>query len=840
MKRFRLLLLILGGLVAVAGPDARAQEVPPPPAEQHPDEGKTIVRIVFKGAADPEPLRLLLKTRAGRPLRLAEIRDDEQKLWKIRKVLVREVTAQDTEDGGVIITFDVIEPHTYDRLLFRGLDHFTEDQARSTVGVARGRRISDIEAPELASDLEQRYRRDGYHHARVRLEADEQANTMTMVVDEGPEVTVRRVRFRGNRAFPGDAPLDLYQNLVGSGDLESQPAGWFLGGKPYSEEAVEADLDKLRIFYRRMGYRDARVELAERTFSQDQAEVDLTFRVIEGRRYRIRAVRVKHHLPGGELNPSPLYSEQQILDELIVKAGEFYNRDRVNRDKRAVVRFYGERGHPMSGAYGRETLDDALEWVDYDWLQPVETFDTDAAEITLTFEIIEGTPKTLRDVRVEANTQTQDRIVRRKVLVFPGETLDVTKIDRSLQVLDSLRYFQDPASLQGVRFELAKTGDPDQVDLVIQVQEGDTGSFLWGAGVSTGFGVQGRFQFSKRNFDLFRLPSSASPGTVIREIVNSEAFHGGGQEFDVSLAPGTEISAYRVTIEEPDLFGQHMDTIGASVSAYRQLRILDSYDSNSLGAIVGLQRNFSDDLQVGFQLRQETVRVRDVDANAPTIVYDAEGSTEMRSFRVQSRFRHLDNLMRPAEGYDFMLYGEVAGGLLGAEEDFVKLGGHARYYHLLTRDSLDRPHVLSISQQLDFGKAYGDTNDLFLTERWYMGGSNLRGFDQRDAGPVQFDQPLGGEARYLSRIEYRFPMVSSRWPRAVKEVELLRGVVFTDWGLLGTEITDPSFRELRLSAGVGLRILVPYLGLPIALDFGVPLMYEDTDNRRIFYFSLAR
>ena len=136
--------------------------------------------------------------------------------------------------------------------------------------------------------------------------------------------------------------------------------------------------------------------------------------------------------------------------------------------------------------------------------------------------------------------------------------------------------------------------------------------------------------------------------------------------------------------------------------------------------------------------------------------------------------------------------------------------------------------MLFVRQQFDFGKAYDDTDDLFLTERWFMGGSNLRGFDQREAGPKQFNNPTGGEARYLSRVEYQFPMVSTRLPRSLREVELLRGVIFSDMGMLGTEITDQDFSELRLSVGAGLRIHVPYLGLPIALDFGIPLMYEET------------
>ena len=70
--------------------------------------------------------------------------------------------------------------------------------------------------------------------------------------------------------------------------------------------------------------------------------------------------------------------------------------------------------------------------------------------------------------------------------------------------------------------------------------EGNTGSFVWGAGVSSGSGVRGTFQFNKRNFDITKLPSSWNPATIISEIIDSKAFHGAGQELQLFVAPGTE------------------------------------------------------------------------------------------------------------------------------------------------------------------------------------------------------------------------------------------------------------------------------------------------------------
>ena len=65
-------------------------------------------------------------------------------------------------------------------------------------------------------------------------------------------------------------------------------------------------------------------------------------------------------------------------------------------------------------------------------------------------------------------------------------------------------------------------------------------------------------------------------------------------------------------------------------------------------------------------------------------------------------------------------------------------------------------------------------------------------------------------------------------------------MLFTDIGFLGLGINDPTFEEMRGSSGVGIRIEIPYLELPIAIDLGWPWMYEDTDVRRQLYFSISR
>ncbi len=795
---------------------------------QHPDEGKIVRAIRIEPDVEyANSLVRILRTRVDEPLRRATIAEDLNNLWRLRQI--RATVELDDADGGVVVIFVIDEQRAFDRFEFRGLDDMSEREVMTLLGISKGQRINRVAAEKHWLTLRDRYQRNGFAFVNGRIDEDPDRSVLTLYVDEGPKVTVDQVWFRGNRAFPSWAFLGLMQNLKGSSGMKSRDR--FLSNAPYSQEIVEEDLDRLRFFYRKQGYRDARVELASVDFSRHHDSVQLTIRIVEGRRYRIGKVSVEAILEDGSEDPDPLYPSEEVLEALSIEVGDYFDQDRVDLDKIAIEEFYGSRGHPST----------TTGVTDGFFLpEPVEVFDTEKAEIEIVFQVIEGSPKKLRDVVIRGNTETKDFVVRRKVFLFPGEVLDTTKIDKSIRVLNSLRYFQDVSDPVGVRYELLPVqDDPDALDLAIDVQEGDTGQFLWGAGVSTASGVVGRFVFSKRNFDIGRLPTSANPIEAVRQIARGEAFHGGGQNLELMLAPGTEISLFQVSFFDPDIFSRHFDTIGMRVNGFRRLQFLDSFDMDALGAGISINRAFTEEFDVGISVRQETVEVRGVDPNAPTIVFDAEGSTEMRGVGLNVVYQDVDDFLTPTDGYRMRGYGEVVGGPFGGDTSFYRLGASYQRYLPLHRDARGRAHVFHLRTRFDYGKAFDEDEDLFLTQRFYMGGSTLRGFDQRRAGPSQFGEPLGGEVRGLATVEYVFPLVSTRRERGLRETEMLRGVVFSDLGVLGLDIEDDELGKPRLSVGIGVRIFVPVFEVPIALDLGWPVLDQDTDQQRQFFFSLS-
>ena len=292
---------------------------------------------------------------------------------------------------------------------------------------------------------------------------------------------------------------------------------------------------------------------------------------------------------------------------------------------------------------------------------------------------------------------------------------------------------------------------------------------------------------------------------------------------------------------EPDVFGDHLDTYSLRVSGRRLIRRLpDGYTSDTLGGEVGLSRFFTEFFNAGVSLRQETVEIEDLAQDATVLAFDAEGSNELRGVRLNTRYRDLDDPLTPTEGVNLRLSFELIGGPLGGDESLTKWEHTADVYYPVAENELGHRTVFHWRQFFGYAEAFGSSDDVFLTERFYMGGANLRGFDFRRAGPSQFGRPVGGEVAYTSSYELYFPLISTRLEGSIRDRELLRWVLFTDIGFLGLGFNDPTLDEMRGSSGVGVRIEIPYLELPIAIDLGWPWMYEETDVRRQLYFSISR
>jgi len=805
---------------------------------------------------DPERADSILRglgTRIGQPFEPRKISADCSSLWTERRLVVRAYAEE--ADGEVLVTFQVdLQVERYEDVEFVGNDELDLEEIYALIGFYAGRRTTRTEAEAMRKLLLARYRRDGFAFCDIRLvdlpafeEVAAGANPvpprkrLRVVIEEGEKITVRDIDFVGNRSFPADPILGLFGldgYLVRDSSIESSPARGFIRGGAFSREVLEEDLDRLRLFYRSRGFLEATVDLSDVSFTEDRTSVDLSFVIVEGPRYRIRSVKVEHVTPDqAPLASPPLYSSAEVAEVLGVQVGDFYDHSRLQLDQLAIEEFYGRRGHPSVNFPGmRQALRQGCRV-----FTPLEIYG-EGPEVDIVFQVSEGAPKTLRDVIIRGNALTRDAVIRRRFRVLPGERIDMLEVRRALRRIENTRFFQDPVTLQGPRLQIEPVaGEPDRVDLGLDVHDGPTGELRWGVGISTGIGAQAQVTFNKRNFDLWSPPSSANPVTAIDEILNAKAFHGGGQNLSMLLAPGSRQSQFALTYVEPDIFEDYLDTYALRVTGQRRIRRLpDGYTSDVLGAEVGLSRNFTEFFNAGISIRQEAVEILNLAQDATLLAFDAEGTNQLRGPRLSMRYRNFDDPLRPTEGVDVRLSFEALGGLFGGDEELTKWEHQADVYYPILENEMGHRTVFHWRQFFGYADEFGSSDDVYLTERFYMGGGNLRGFDFRRAGPTQFQRPIGGEVMYTSTYEIYFPLVATRLAGEVRDRELLRCVLFTDVGILGLGLNDPTFGQVRASSGVGLRIEIPYLQLPISLDLGWPWFYEETDARRQLYFSISR
>jgi outer membrane protein insertion porin family len=138
---------------------------------------------------------------------------------------------------------------------------------------------------------------------------------------------------------------------------------------------------------------------------------------------------------------------------------------------------------------------------------------------------------------------------------------------------------------------------------------------------------------------------------------------------------------------------------------------------------------------------------------------------------------------------------------------------------------------------LDWADAFGDSDDVPIFERYFLGGRNLRGFEFRGVGPRSNGSPQGGDFMVTWSTQYTIPLTSRESSGFALDL-----VFFVDQGNLSVEASEFTFDEWRLSVGFGFAIGLPGGANqpPLLLDFGFALLAEDADKEQIISVNLER
>jgi outer membrane protein insertion porin family len=782
------------------------------PSQDKQYDGKVVKKIEFIGLIrlTPDGVKAQMSLKEGRPFSAEALQADIKRLVENKIFLTIPRASVQTFEDGVIVSILGEENARVLEVVFWGLTGGAEaEELRPLVKTVRGGLVDQFTLDVDRQALLDFYRAKGYYYVQVTVDQSRPECGEGLVIffriTEGPQVEIACVRFEGNHSFSKSQLLKVMPKTAETG---------FLKDAPFVIEEVQRDVVQLNKFYQSEGYIDAKVTLLGWTPSADFTRVTIRIGIEEGEPYWVRSIRFEG---------MTRYEPSTFLRCMKTKVGCRYKPGvELAHDLREITKKY------ENCAYLQVDVRDA------------STFDIECNQVDVVIRVAEGEVNLVGEIVIEGNLETKDNVIRREIELYTGQPLSKERFERAKRGIARLDYWeQSPTGIVSDfgdtptdRYEswrraylsLRDTKRENVKDIVVTVKERDTGSLRFAVGVGSNTGLIGDVTYQKDNFDPLDWPE------CFGDFFN--AFTGGGQRLTLSAQPGTQVSRLYASYFNPRVNDSYWSF---RQDAFLTYAIREAWREQKAGFATTVSRRLSDEVVAGLTLRNEWIKVTDIDDDAPQIVKDFPGTDLLASLQLGVRYSNVDNPLDPTEGVNLGATFEHAG--LWGDLEFNQAQGTGEWYIPLHEDQDERWHVLRLKGSISWGHETGDTSDIPIYERYFAGGaSSIRGFAYRGVGPHENGDPTGGKAMWLFNVEYGFPVFGVQQPGSPS----LRGVFFVDTGSVAEDWTDSDIGRARVSVGFGVRVVVPFLGpRPVAVDFGFPLVSYDGDEKQVLSFSFG-
>lgn len=666
-----------------------------------------------------------------------------------------------------------------------------KDETKHWRAISQQHHVDDAIAGEGARRIISLFEKKGYVDVKVDYELRYSEVPgyayLTYVITPGKERVIDAYRFEGNTVFD-------HATLAGAfGWMPSyNPLSWF-ADFPTTDEQLDAAGILVAKHYSNAGYLDVDVskptlELVEET--DEQKRYTAVYTISEGDLYRVGNVTVKQ----ATVFPTDLL---EAAGRRVVAEEATATATTLNGVREAIEDVYGNAGYVDTYA------------------DPVMIPREDEPVMDITYTMTEGERIRITAIDIKGNQTTQDKVIRRELVITPGEYYNADLVKQSEARLSNLRYFEHGSVSS---YTIKDPNTPGERRLVFEVQEARTLTTSLTLGLSTVDSVFIAGNITERNFDLF------NPGNN---------FRGGGQRASASVEFGNRRQTVNLVWTQPWLMDM---PLALTINGYRNMRWRDNYDEIRMGVKVDLSWKpqpiwtpFGDYQmdRVGVRYTLEDVSFDDVDEgtwarkDGSLFSFDDMEEGINSKLRVYWSENNLNRAFVPTAGWKSEVYAEV--GVGGEARDYGFGFNVTKYWQPFNND-----HVLMGRFRFNTIEAY--SGDVPMFDRFFIGGPNtVRGFEFRDGGPKAGDADnhvaLGGQTLWCATAEYTIPLSS-----------FLRFAVFSDIGAVGEDFCDLG-DDLLWSAGCGLRI--DFEQFPIRLDVAKPLVNDDDTDEEVFLFSIG-
>jgi len=539
----------------------------------------------------------------------------------------------------------------------------------------------------------------------------------------------------------------------------------------YKPNVVERDKYLISNYFKEYGYIDVNVESKIEYLETNR--VNVYFYIQEGEEYSFSVINIDD-------NKNIL--DDKTLNQANNKIKLFLNSEKI---------FSLSKIKNLKNSISSIILESGVEFFE------IETFEKkeNNYKVNVLFQILPIIPKYTNQINIVGNFRTLDHVIRRELKIVEGDAIYESQIETIRDKLISLNLFES------VKLKQDEIG-ANKINLIIEVEEKQTGTF--NAGVSVG------------TLDGF------SVVTGLRE----RNFYGTGRSLDVLLNTSDDRNQFKLITTDRLSYENDAD-ISFSVN-YKQedFSKASSYKVDTFSSGIGIGYRINNNLyhNIDFEYSLKDYKVTNSSTVANTIL-NSSGSNI--SYLIKNNFRY--STLNPgfvSKIGNFINFNNTVETPTSSNNGFVK--------NLITIKKYFSNKNSIYAFQGKVGNIFSlNNNDILTDDKFSLGGRSLRGFDIYGAGPRNSRSSyIGGNNLAVLKLDYSYEITrQSNFPFYLN--------IFNDYGLIWENKTAPtqSDNNIRSSVGFGIKYYSP-VG-PIGLTWGFPIMDEEYDIKRMFLFSVG-
>ncbi len=737
------------------------------------------------------------------------------------------------------LVFDLRQQPRISKIEYVGVKKGEKEDLETRLNLMPGNQITQNIVNRAEDIVAAYFKQKGFSNVDVRVRqtpdlSKENEMIVTIEIDKNEKIKVHKIYIDGNEVLSDNK----IQRTMKKTNEKKKLVNLFRQ-KKFVESDYETDKALIIKKYNELGYRDARI-VSDSVTKYNDKYVDVHLKVEEGKKYYISDI---------SWAGNTIYSSEYLDLLLGMKKGDVYNQTLLNKrtmeDDDAVANLYMNNGYLFFQ------------------LVPIES-KIEGDSIALEMRVMEGPQARINNIAINGNDRLYEKVIRRELRVRPGDLFSKEALQRSAREIAQTGHF-DPESM-----DIRPEPNPDNgtVDLIFNLTSKNSDQIELSAGWGQ-TGVIGKVALKFTNFSIKNLFKPSTYKGIIPQ--------GEGQTFSISAQTNAKYyQAYSFSFLDPWFGGKRPNSLSVSAYYSRQTGVNSNFYNrnymtngmlyNSLGSYTGLYGGYNDYYQnsienaydknkflqmagisLGFgkrlnwpdnyftfmaQLSYNWYHLK----NWEYLYYMNNGTSNSFVLGLSLSRNSIDNPIYTRSGSTFSLDLSLtppvslfsnknwkalseANTQKAKEEmykwiEYWKLKFKARTYTPLTDP--DGKWTLVLMTRADIG-LLGSYNKYLKSpfETFYVGGDGmsgsygyaqetiaLRGYENGAFTPWTKD----GYAYTRFCMELHFPFM-------LQPSTTIYGLAFVEGGNAWTDVKDFSPFNLKKSAGVGVRIYLPMVGM---------------------------